>query len=602
MDMPRYPDDLLDRIRQGVDLVELISEHVPLTKKGRNYVSLCPFHTEKTPSFSVNPDRGIYHCFGCGAGGDAFRFLMEVERISFGEAVRILAGRAGVPLPTSGRSSKVDEANDELYRANELAKKYFSYLLTREEGRRAWDYLTRRGVSSGIIERFQLGYSPSQWDAFSQVAAKRGFSGEVLERAGLCIRRQSGGVYDRFRDRVMFPITGVSGRVIAFGARALSPDAEPKYINSPETPIYKKGATLYGLSQAKEAIRREGTVLIVEGYMDLLRLVQSGIEHGVASSGTAFTPDHARILSRYAERVVIVYDGDPAGTSASFRSLDILLAEGLSPYVAVLPEGHDPDTYILAEGVEAFRRIVEGAQSLVQYRITTLTASGLLQTVEGKHRVVAGLAETAAKVRDEVKRALIVREIADGLGLDETVIARAVAGQMGRRRGRQPSSEEREEKASTLSEPMEFGELIAVMLKRPDVVGRVVDLLRPEDLQEGPCRQIIEAIFDCHRRGKRVEPALLIDRFVDNPSIAGLVARLAGEGFNEAKVDRIVTDHITTMKERSLGEEIRRIEDRLREVNKGGVDEEVTTLLRRHAELTAERERLKATTRDRRWE
>lgn len=619
--MNRNQDDILDRIRQGVDLLEIVSEHVPLTKKGRNHLGLCPFHSEKTPSFSVNPDRGIYHCFGCGAGGDVFRFVMEIERVSFGEAVRLLSTRAGIPLSSAagrpGAAPQADQASDLLYRANDLASKYYAALLKREEGRLALDYLKARGVSDEITGRFQLGYSPARWDGFLQVAAKAGLSGDVLERAGLAIRREGGGFYDRFRGRVMFPIASASGRVVAFGARALASDEQAKYLNSPETHIYKKGATLYGLPQARDAIRREGAVLIVEGYMDLLRLAQSGVEHVVASSGTAFTPDHARMLSRYAERVVVVYDGDSAGVSASLRGVDIMLSEGLSPYIAVLPKGHDPDSFVLAEGAEAFGRLVKRAQSFVEFRIGIQAASGALGTVEGKRKVVADLAESVAKVRDEVKRALLVREISEHVGLDEGIIGRSVSARIGTSAAGRPISPRPSgaPQAGTAGraatdapvgqeEPpiTELRELITVMLRRPELVRQVSCLVESNDLPEGRLRRIVEVIFDLCRQGMPVDPARVIDRFIEEPAIAGTVAELADRGFAEDKADRIVRDCVAAIAERPLTEEIQKVEQLLRQAEKRGAADEATDLLRRHAQLTAEREQRRKAMIDRRWE
>ena len=326
--MPRIPEDILQRIRDATDIVDLISEHVQLVKKGRNYSGLCPFHDEKTPSFSVDPDRQFYHCFGCGVGGNVFKFIQEIDRVTFVEAVKFLAERTGIALPErSGPSREEDAAADELYRANDLAQKYFHHLLLNDDvGTSARTYLQTRRLSGDTIERFGLGYAPPEWDALLKVAGRRGLSPQILERAGLALPRSTGsGHYDRFRDRIAFPIANLSNRTIAFGARALQPDQEPKYLNSPETSIYHKGRVLYGLSETRDVIRRQDAVLVVEGYMDLISLAQIGIQHVVATSGTALTEDHCRLLARFARQVVLLFDGDAAGSTAAMRALEVLL-------------------------------------------------------------------------------------------------------------------------------------------------------------------------------------------------------------------------------------------------------------------------------------
>ena len=342
----------------------MISEHVQLVKKGRNYSGLCPFHDEKTPSFSVDPDRQFYHCFGCGVGGNVFKFIQEIDRVTFVEAVKFLAERAGIALPErSGPSREEDAADDELYRANDLAQKYFHHLLLKDDvSASARTYLQTRGLTGETIARFGLGYAPPEWDALLKVAGRRDLNPQVLERAGLALPRPKGsGHYDRFRDRVTFPIANLSSRIIAFGARALQSDQEPKYLNSPETPIYHKGRVLYGLSDTRDAIRRRDAVLVVEGYMDLLSLVQAGVEHVAATSGTALTEDQCRTLARYARQVVLLFDGDAAGSTAAMRGLEVILGTGLDVRVVSLPTGHDPDSFVQEHGPEALLKRAENA-------------------------------------------------------------------------------------------------------------------------------------------------------------------------------------------------------------------------------------------------
>jgi DNA primase len=314
------PEHVLDEIRARSDILEVVSQHVPLKKKGRNYFGLCPFHTEKTPSFSVNQEKQIFHCFGCGSGGDVFRFLMELDKVSFVEAVRSLAQRSGLSLPESRVDVAKASANEQLYRACEFARDYFhAMLLNDKRAEPARAYLRDRAIAEETISRFKLGSAIPGWDHLLNAAARSSLSEKLLESAGLVVPRADDGYYDRFRNRLIFPVDTASGRTVAFAGRALTSETEPKYLNSPETPIYHKGELLYGLAEARDAVRKDGYVLLVEGYVDALRLFQAGIENVVACAGTAFTEAHAWSLARYGPKVVLVYDADPAGESGHTR-------------------------------------------------------------------------------------------------------------------------------------------------------------------------------------------------------------------------------------------------------------------------------------------
>ena len=326
----RIPDETLAAIRASLDIVEVVGAYVPLKQRGSNYFGLCPFHQEKTPSFSVNPKLGIFKCFGCGAGGDVFAFIQQIEGVSFVEAVRLLAERAGIPLPQSEEAG--EDEREPLFQALRFAARFYFTQLTHEtSGKLARAYLKSRGVRPATAQRFGLGYAPKAWDALATAAVASGFRLGVFEQAGLVLpRRERGGFYDRFRHRLMFPIFSHVGKVVGFAGRLLEPDPEqPKYINSPETPVYQKGRVLYGLYQARHAIRKLEEAILVEGYTDVIALHQAGIEHTVATSGTALTLEQVRLLARYAKRILLLYDADPAGEQAALRSIDLCLAQGL---------------------------------------------------------------------------------------------------------------------------------------------------------------------------------------------------------------------------------------------------------------------------------
>jgi len=514
----RIPEDVLEHIRSSVDIVEVVSEYVPLKKRGRNFVGLCPFHTEKTPSFSVNPELQIYHCFGCSVGGNVFSFLMELERVSFPEAVRSVAQRAGIELPDAPTEGEAPESSDDLYAANEFAQRYFAHLLRKDpraEGAR--EYLKSRRISEETVERFGLGYALGVWEDLLSQARKRSLSDETLERAGLALPRKGGGRYDRFRNRAMFPIFNVSGRTVAFGARALAADQEPKYLNSPETPIYHKSSTLYGLHLAKQAIRGEGRTIIVEGYTDLLRLVQVGIENAVATAGTALTEEHARILKRHAGQAVIVYDADQAGSAASVRGIDVLLAADLDARVVSLPEGHDPDSFVLERGPAEFLSLLDRSQPVLEYKLEVIGASSDLSTVDGKAAAVSSLAETIAKVRSEVKRSLLVREISERFGVDERAILRAM------RPRTRSSGTSRSETVDVGSRavPLWERELLGMMINRPEIVHKVWEVAAPTDFSEGLPRRMAEQLFSVQERA--LDPAQLIDE-TEEPGLAAFIS------------------------------------------------------------------------------
>jgi DNA primase len=413
----RIPDETIESIRAATDIVDLVAASVPLKKRGKSYVGRCPFHQEKTPSFTVSQEKQMYYCFGCGAGGNVFTFLMETEKISFVEAVRTLAERAGIPLPSTTEADQERASeHDALFSACKLAGLfYYRSLTATPEGASALEYLQKRGFTEETVRRFGLGYSPNSWDALLRFAHTEGVEAEQLERAGLAVRRDDrSGFYDRFRGRVMFPIFSVSGRTIAFGARKLRED-DPlaKYINSPETPIYNKSRVLYGLSLAKEAIRAEEYAVMVEGYADMISVYQAGTQNVVATSGTALTDEQLELLGRYSRTVTLLYDADSAGARATMRGIDLAVGHGFDVRVAELPSGEDPDVFIRSHGVAAFRELLKRSLSFLEFKAQTFRDQGMLETAEGKTRAVRSIVETLARMPDELKRNFYIQMLAD---------------------------------------------------------------------------------------------------------------------------------------------------------------------------------------------
>ena len=373
--MGRLPAEFIDEVRARFDIVEVVSQYVQLKRSGRNYFGLCPFHNEKTPSFSVSQEKQIFHCFGCGEGGNVYTFLMKIEGLTFTEVVLELARRAGVPLPrqqdTPWERKKL-RARERLYKIMELAHDYYQYQLQQPAGRKALEYLYRRGLKPEIIKQFGLGYAPDSWHAVKNLLMKKGFTEKELLTVGL-LGESSGRTYDRFRNRIIFPIHDQSGQVIAFGGRTLG-DGQPKYLNSPETPLFNKSKTLYALHLARQAVRQQNSVIIFEGYMDVIAAHQAGINHAVATLGTSLTETQARILRNQAEEVIIVYDADAAGQAATWRGLEILRHAGCLVKVGRLPQGLDPDDYLGRYGAETFQsKIINHALLLTDYQLLRLT-------------------------------------------------------------------------------------------------------------------------------------------------------------------------------------------------------------------------------------
>ena len=418
------PQDILDRVMAAHDIVDVVSRHVPLEKKGRTWKALCPFHEEKTPSFTVNPDRQSFKCFGCGKGGNVFGFLMARENLSFPEAVRMLAGEKGIAIPDSGWRGERDPGEESriegIRRALALAQDLYVKTLASERGAATRAYLSQRGYPPEAIERFGLGLAPAAWDGLLEAARGKGVPPSTLEDAGLVLRRESGnGFYDRFRNRLMFPVADAQGRIVTYGARALDPDDTPKYLNGPETPVFKKGRTLYGLDRAKDAIRKDGHAILMEGYTDVLMAHLHGIESAVAGMGTAFTVDQARILARHSDRVVLLYDGDQAGRLAAEKSIDVLLEEGLEVRVALLPEGRDVDEVLLDEGVEKVREIVATAKDLFDFKYAELAKRLDLTSIRGRTTAAEDLASSARRVKKVLEQDLLMKKIAEMLGVSE---------------------------------------------------------------------------------------------------------------------------------------------------------------------------------------
>jgi DNA primase len=418
----------LEQIRAASDIVDVIGGYIPLKRNGANFVALCPFHREKTPSFNVHPQKQIFHCFGCHKGGDVFAFVKEYENIDFPDAVRRLAERARIPIETENQPGGADARHlkDQMLQVHEqITQRWQAALAAGEAGQLARDYLARRGVSAEAVKQFRLGCAPDAWDDTVNWAKSKHFDLPLIEQAGLILRKEGGDhFYDRFRGRLIFPICDEQGRVVAFSGRILTGDDKTaKYVNSPETPIFTKGKIMFGLDKSKRALLDTHRAVICEGQLDLIACFMSGVNNVVAPQGTALTSDHARILKRYVDEVVLCFDSDNAGQNAAVRALDSLLASGLAIRVAVVPAPHDPDSFIKEFGGGAFAQLIENARGYFDYYLDRLCALNDPASDRGRHAIVQGMAEALQKTSDEVLRDTHAQKTAIRLGLGITSVA-----------------------------------------------------------------------------------------------------------------------------------------------------------------------------------
>ncbi len=431
-----FPDSFVEEVRRVADIVRVISEHVALKKMGTSWKGLCPFHQEKSPSFNVRQEPAVFHCFGCGEGGDVFKFLMLRERMSFPETVETLARRFGVPIPEGRVEPGPDrQEREELLALMEAAAQHFTRTFWAAPGTKAREYLLGRGFRKETLEKIRAGAARDAWDDL--IGALRGkFAPPLLLKAGLVLERQGKeGHYDRFRNRALFPILNESGKVVAFGARSLD-GSEPKYLNSPETPFYSKSRILYGLSWARDSVVREKRAVLMEGYLDVARAIEQDVSEVVATCGTSLTGSHARLLKRFAETVVLNFDQDEAGQKAARKSLEVLLEEGVQVRIVELPEGHDPDTFLKAEGAEAYRKRLDDAPEAVEWLMRRAVMRHAITTPAGKAAFFADVLPALVRTENAVERQAWLARVAERGGLDASAareeLRRALSGRPGK--------------------------------------------------------------------------------------------------------------------------------------------------------------------------
>ena len=546
------PEDKIEEVRRRTDIVLLIGEYVTLKKAGRNYLGLCPFHREKTPSFTVSPDKQMFYCFGCSEGGNGVSFLMKLNHLTFPEAVRHLAGKVGVVIPDRPMSREERERStlgEQIRRVNGLAADYFAGALHSPAGEGGRAYLRNREIGTEAISTFRLGFAPEGWRHLLDFLDKKGISPKLVEQAGLAIPREGErGHYDRFRGRLMIPIEDVDGHVIAFGGRVIGA-GEPKYMNSPESPVYTKGNNLYGLSRTREVIRQAGFSLMVEGYFDLIALWSAGIQNVVATLGTALTRAQVDLLRRYAPRVVAVFDPDEAGRKALARSLELFLAGNVHAKAVILPDGHDPDDFVRTRGRERTEELVARAVPMVDYYIEEILGGrGTLEEDRDKLREAVAF---ISRIEDAVERNLFIKKVAEKLNFDQEVLKAEVRRVLSHATASQVEPTRRK----SVREPdhLELG-LIHMMLECPERIpavaaSGVLTCFTTEELRSLGERLLTAA----GKEGGAIPDGFsLVNGLEEGPVRAKLLDLLMGESpYPEELIDRLMADTIRKIRERS---------------------------------------------------
>jgi DNA primase len=595
----------LDEIRRRADIVEVVSPYVSLRKAGRRLVGLCPFHKERTPSFTLDPETGLWHCFGCKAGGDLFRFVEMIEKVPFAEAVELLARRLGLP-PRRPADAARQHARDRLLSIHEQAASFFRAQLGSQRGSHARAYLSRRGLSEQCIHEFGIGYAPDAWDALLAALRKRGFSSQELQRAGLILSKD-GSAYDRFRNRVIFPICDITGRTIAFGGRALADEQQPKYLNSPETPLFHKGRTLWVFDRARRAMADAGQAIIVEGYLDAIACHEAGLVQTVATMGTALTAEHVEMLRRRVGRLLLAFDSDSAGLAAALRGRELFEQAGLDVRVVTLPENMDPDDLIRSKGPDAFRALISEALPIIEWELNRILAQadgkGERERMEALREAAALLARVAAGV----EREYYVRWLARKWGSDRpdraAAMEKAVREELLRRGARRRGGVRRMDEGRPSREAAQgrtparpaagrvHVALLAAFLQRGDLAARYARQLEPADFPTEEQRAVFEAVRRLVDREEPVGAQTVLAEVA--PEARGALAEFALDEVPEERMEESIASAvqrvIETRLERRQRALLQKFNEAASEQQREAVQQELTEVVRQRSELAGRR-------------
>ena len=555
----RYPEEVVEEVRMKNDIVDVISGYVKLQKKGSNYFGLCPFHNEKSPSFSVSPSKQMYYCFGCGAGGNVITFVMEYENYSFMEALQMLADRAGVALPKQEYSKEAKEAADlrtALLEINSMAANYYYFQLTNPQGEVGYRYLRDRQLADDTIRHFGLGFANKTSDDLYRYLRAKGYDDKILKETGL-VTIEERGAHDKFWNRVMFPIMDVNNRVIGFGGRVMGA-GEPKYLNSPETKLFDKSRNLYGLNYAR--LSREKYILICEGYMDVIAMHQAGFTNAVASLGTAFTTQHAALLKRYTDKVVLTYDSDGAGTKAALRAIPILRDVGMSIRVLNMQPHKDPDEFIKNMGAEAFRERIEQARNSFLFEIDVLKRNYEMDDPEQKTGFYNQVAKKLCEFPEALERENYLEAVSREFFINYEDLKRLV-NRMGARLGPVAPLEEEENTAGKKKKDREDGRnqsqrlLLTWLIENPFLFDKIEGIITPDDFIEDLYHQVAKMVFDGHAAGN-LNPAEILNHFINDEEqyrvVAGLFNASLKESLDNEEQKKAFSETIMKVKKNSL--------------------------------------------------
>src|SRR6266404_2614700 len=544
-----YPQTFIDDLKRQADIVRVIQDYVQLKKKGANWMACCPFHKEKTPSFSVSPTKEIFYCFGCHKGGSVFNFVMEMERVAFPEAIKIVAEKSGMPLPKLIDDSRFEARkaeSDQVIELNKWALEWWEKQLeSSAEGKIARNYLKRREITDETRQTFRLAYAPDSWDALSVYLRQKGATQEQIDKSGLVVKKEEGGSYDRFRGRLIFPVMDIQGRPIAFGGRTLK-DEDAKYINSPETTAYVKGQNLFGLNLTRDEIRRQGFAILVEGFLDLVVPYQFGIRNVVASLGTALTPDQVKLLGRFARKVVVNYDGDPAGVQAAKKAIEILLAEDLEVKVLVLPDGTDPDEFIRKFGLIEYQRQRGEAQPHIQFVIDQAVHNRNLHRPAEKADAVEEVLPYIRAVRSRIQKREYFDIAMDSLRISDAALRRELWHSL--RLGPDSTRTEQKIVRGTQVKPTVAEEqLLELLVADGQLRHKLLPRLEAEDYDDLPTAGIFRALVEAERSGSAVDFDFL-SRSIEGDPIADFLPALLMSAPDDSEADQSQTRESTAQK------------------------------------------------------
>jgi len=571
------PAETIEKIRDKTDIVSVVSEYVKLRKTGKNYVGLCPFHSEKTPSFTVSQEKQLFHCFGCGEGGNVFSFLMKIENLSFVEAVKELGAKAGIKVEESYASSTSRTKKEKLYEVLALAAKYFRDCLEEEKGIKARSYLTQRGISEQTAKIFNLGFAPEGWDNLFRYLISRGAAPELIEQAGLTLPRQdkNDSYYDRFRSRLMFPIYDLRGRVIAFSGRTLTQE-EPKYLNSPETPLYHKGETIYGINLAKEEIKKANFVILVEGNLDLLNLYQAGFRNTAAPLGTALTPYQCKLLARFTENIMLAFDADTAGGAAMERSAELLQAEGLKVKIVELEGVKDPDELVRKAGAKGFQEALSKALPFLSFKIKRALAKHNLSEIEARAKALKEVAGILSLEKDTFIQKEYTKMVSQQLSIEEETLLSEIKRQRFYRRELEKDLRRIVEKPpSKLAEAEK--NLIALALQDPQALAEIKEKLTVEDFSFPETKMVAQFLFAVDLGNTKDPIHFVLENLPEESAKKMLTKILVAE--LPAHKDKVLADCLQVIKKERLGKQINLLKTELKRAEKAGETQKVVELL-----------------------